>query len=54
MMSELCVRKVVRDLLTAPLLTVCDNRYGRGEIVEVHAAIGMNAVMLSSVHRAMI
>ena len=48
------MRKVVRDLLTAPLLTVCDNRYGRGEILEVHAAIGMAAAMLSSVHRAMI
>ena len=54
MMSEVFVREVARDLLTAPLLTVCDNRYGRGEIFDVHAAIGMNAVMLSSVHMAMI
>ena len=53
-MSEVCVRKVARDLLTAPLLTVCDNRYGRGEIFEVHAAIGMNVVMLSFVNRATI
>ena len=48
------MRMVARDLLTAPLLTVCDNRYGRGETFELHAAIGMAAVMLSSVHRAMI
>ena len=46
--------KVACDLLTAPLLTVCDNRYGRGEIFELHAAIGIAAAMLSSVQRAMI
>ena len=46
--------KVACDVLTAPILTVCDNRYGRGEIFELHAAIGIAAAMLSSVHRAMI
>ena len=49
----MCV-EVACDVLTAPLLTVCDDRYGRGEIVEVHAAIGIAAAMLSSVQRAMI
>ena len=48
------MRKVACELLTAPLLTVCDNRYGRGEIVELHAAIGMAAAMLPSVNRAML
>ena len=54
MMSEVCVCKVACDLLTAPLLTVCDNRHGRGEIVELHAAIGIAAAMLQSVNRAVI
>ena len=53
-MSEVSVCEVARNLLTAPLYTVCDNRYGRREIFEVHAAIGMNVVMLSSVNRATI
>ena len=52
MMSEVFVRKVAHDLLNAPLYTVCDNRYGRVEIFEFHAAIGMNVGMLSSVYRA--
>ena len=51
-MSEVCARAVARDLLSAPLYTVCDNRYGRVEIFEFHAAIGINVGMLSSVYRA--
>ena len=46
--------KAACDVLTAPILTVCDNRYGRGEIFELHAAIGIAAAMMSSVQRPMI
>ena len=49
MMSGVCVRKVACDLLTAPLLTVCESPHGRGEIFELHTAIGMAAAMLPSV-----
>ena len=49
MMSEVYVCEVTPDLLTAPLLTVCDSPHGRGEIFELHTAIGMAAAMLPSV-----
>ena len=44
--------EVACHLLIAPLLTMCDSPHGRGEIFELHAAIGTAAAMLSSVHRA--
>ena len=38
MMNEVSVCEVARDILTAPLLTVCENRHGRGEIFELYTA----------------
>ncbi len=38
MMNEAFVCEVALAILTAPLLTVCENRHGRGEIFEIYTA----------------